>query len=139
MVRGEIILGLLAAVSWSLHVILLKAASKNVPLGISNILMATGILISALVTYLLLYKQGIGNFNTMYILPFLAGMLWFCGMFAVNYGIKKGLNLSIMAPIYNLNTLFVVLLSLIIFKENVVAWKVITASILVTIAAILLS
>ncbi|HIP90336.1 MAG TPA: hypothetical protein EYH22_02155 [Candidatus Nanopusillus sp.] len=139
MVRGEIILGLLAAISWSLHVILLKAASKSVPLGASNVLMSTGILISALITYLLLCRQEVINFNTIYLLPFLAGVLWFCGIFVVNYGIKKGLNLSIMAPIYNLNTLLVVLLSLVIFKENVVAWKVIVASILVTIAAILLS
>ena len=139
MVREEIILGLLAAVSWTLYVIVLKVASKNVPLGISNILLSTGIFISALVMYILLYRGEAISFNISYILPFLAGILWFLGILAVNYGIKKGLNLSIMAPIYNLNTLFVVLLSILIFKENVVAWKVITASILVTIAAILLS
>ena len=138
MIKGEIILGLLAAISFTLHAILLKA-SKNIPLGISIVLLSTGILLSALTTYLLLYKQEIANFNLTYLLPFLSGVLWFCGTFSIYYGIKKDLNLSMMAPIYNLNTLFVVILSLIIFKENVAAWKVITAAILVTIAAILLS
>jgi len=138
MIKGEIILGLLAAISFTLHAILLKA-SKNIPLGISIVLLSTGILLSALTTYLLLYKQEIANFNLTYLLPFLSGVLWFCGTFSIYYGIKKGLNLSMMAPIYNLNTLFVVILSLVIFKENVAAWKVITAAILVTIAAILLS
>ena len=138
MIKEEIVLGLIAAVFWALYVVLLKIASKHVPFALSNILLAIGILATAIITSLFFWQENI-SLNRYSLLIILAGALWFLGIFAVNYGIKKGLNISIMAPIYNLNTLLVVILSLVILKENVEAWRVILASILATAAAIILS
>ena len=138
--KEEIVLGLLAAIFWSVYVVILKIASKKVSLETSDILLAIGILI-AVVVITMFYHRGSISFklSPYLLLPVLAGVMWFLGIFVVNYGIKKGLSLSIMAPIYNMNTLFVALLSIFILKEDVNVYKVIAASILVTLAAIILS
>ncbi len=136
--KEEVLYGFIAAIAWSLYVIVLKAVLKSASLKEVLIFLSLGILISALFFSLLIKGNFSLNLNEI-LLSLLAGFLWFLGIFVVNYGLKKGLNLSIMAPIYNINTVLVVLLSLAIFHESVEPWKVIIASILVTIAAIILS
>ncbi len=137
--KEEIIYGSIAMLAWSLYVILLKAVLKEAELKLAILFMGLGIFISSILTFLFL-KETITNFNIKNaFLAFISGVLWFLGVFAVNYALRKGLNLSIMAPIYNMNTLLVVILSILLFHESVEIWKVILASILVVAAAILLS
>jgi len=137
--KFEIFYGILAAISWSIYVILLKIALRSLPLKVAIVAMSAGIFLASLLTFLII-KENITNIDIKnLILVFISGILWFLGIFIVNYALKKGLNLSVMAPIYNINTILVVLLAIAILHENVIYWKVILASILVTIAAILIS
>jgi len=138
--RPEVIYGFISSVAWSLYVIILKFVSKDIPLKIIIPLIGVGVLISSVIGAIILKD---GNYyisrSWKLILPIISGAVWMLGLIIVNYGIKKGYNLSVMAPIYNTNTLLVVIMSILLLNESVDVVKVIISAILVTIATIILS
>ena len=140
--RTDIIIGLLVAIFWGLFGIIIKAISKEINLSILNLLVGLGIFVTALLFSLYdgLLKISFGELNTnSLILAFLAGVSWFIATYFFNKGILSGSNISILIIVAGLNVVFVALAGLLIFKEKIELWRILTASLLYIIILYLLS
>jgi uncharacterized membrane protein len=132
--------GLLPAFCYGLSGLFLKVGSQKISLGYFLILAGIAIaLVGILALMLLPQPSQSSNFNGI-ALSLLFGLAWGSGTLLVVLALTK-LNgrLAVLAPLYNMNTLIVVILSLILFQEwtQVVVWKVLLGTLLIILGSVL--
>ncbi|MFH0862022.1 MAG: EamA family transporter [Candidatus Altiarchaeota archaeon] len=142
-----LIFGLTGAVLYAVSGLATKVLLDKRYMGLNaadaSILVATGVTIGFLAFYLIFAGAKIPQVSPKAALVGVAvGLFWAMGSIAVYYGLLKGAEVSKMAPIYNLNTLLVVLGGIILLHElpdRTQALKVIAGAVLITAGGILVS
>ncbi len=140
-----LVLGLFAAVSYSLAGLAAKSSMSGGGLNVSQagLAAAAGVLMAflAFAAY-----QGMPSFAQAspkkLFLGVAVGVLWALGQILVYLALVRGADISRMAPIYNLNTLFVVVLGVLLLGElpdKAQALRVGFGALLITAGAVLVS
>ncbi len=142
-----ILLGILAALSFGLSAIAAKISTSKDYLGMPATELAALTLIGVAVGFLafIIFSGGLHKTvqepKSMFI-GVSVGLFWALGQVILYYALIKGADIARMAPIYNLNTLVVVILAVFILKEvpdKGVSIRIIFGAILITAGAVLVS
>jgi len=139
--------GLAGAVLYAVSGLATKVVLDKRYLGLNaadaSILVATGVAIGFLAFYLLFAGAKMPQVTpTAAAAGIAVGLFWAMGSIVVYYGLLKGAEVSKMAPIYNLNTLLVVIGGIILLHElpdRAQALKVVAGAVLITAGGILVS
>jgi len=138
---GIILGGLIPAILFGIAGFFQKvSANQNVTLGAHLVTIGLGVTTVGVVIYLLNLEQ---EFSVKRLVPsFIIGASWGLGMVLVAIAIAKySAPLSVVAPLYNMNTLVTVVLALVVFAEwkDANLWKLIAGTILIVGGGILVS
>lgn len=121
LIKKWILFGIIASLAWGMYALLLKLAVSpeyynNAPY-ISFLSMSMGIqMISLLV--IVRNKDMIRFFKVKLIIPFVSGVIWAIGMFAVIFALYNlQADVSRLVPLYNTNTIVATLLGIIFLHE----------------------
>jgi uncharacterized membrane protein len=140
-------LGLAAAFSYSVSGLLTKVVLGKRYMGLdatsAALLVMVGVMVGFTLFYLIFAGPKIPQLSATTALAGVAvGFFWALGSIMVYYGLIKGADVSRMAPIYNMNTLLVVLGGIVLLKElpdKSATAKVIVGAILIVAGGILVS
>jgi uncharacterized membrane protein len=142
-----LLLGLLAAVVYALSGLASKVALNHKYMGVepalAGLYTALGVTVVFMVYYVYtkgftLPKQDLGGI----ISSVAVGFFWALGVIFVYTALMRHADISKMAPIYNMNTLIVVLLGIILLKElpdKTQALRVFIGAVLIVVGGILVS
>jgi len=137
-----LIYAILASLSWGTYIVVNKIAiSKGMNPYFALVLMAIGIA-GLFVAVFFINRPSVETDQTSLILAILAGALWALGQVFAILALVNNAPVSKLAPIYNTNTLVVVILGIILLKELPNAesiTKVIIGAILIVVGGILVS
>jgi len=142
-----LILGLAAAFSYAISGLATKVVMSKRYMGLepttAAFLVAAGVVICFLAFYLAYAGAKIPQVTpTAAAAGVAVGIFWAAGSILVYYGLLKGADVSKMAPIYNMNTLLVVLGGILLLHElpdKSQALKVVAGAILMIVGGLLVS
>jgi len=142
-----LVLGLAAALAYGLSAFFSKLAMSTDHLGVSPHIggLFTGLGVASVFIIYYLFIAGFKVPTTTLggaLAAYLVGFLWALGLVFVYFALLKNADISKMAPIYNMNTLLVVLLGIVVLRElpnpsNAV--KVFLGALLIILGGILVS
>ncbi|MFH1055658.1 MAG: GRP family sugar transporter [Candidatus Altiarchaeota archaeon] len=140
-------LGLAAAFSYSISGLMAKVVLDKRYLGLDGptaaLLVMVGVIVGFTSFYLILAGPKIPQLTVTNAAAGIAvGFFWALGSILVYYGLIKGADVSRMAPIYNMNTLLVVLGGIILLKElpdRTAMARVMVGAVLIVVGGILVS
>jgi len=117
-----LVLGLIAAVSYSISGLAAKIALDKKYLGLdattAALLTMVGVVLAFAVFYILLAGLKLPSLTPASAAVGIAiGFFWAFGAIMVYYGLIKGADISRMAPVYNLNTLIIVVMAILLLGE----------------------
>lgn len=138
---GIILGGIIPAILFGITGIFLKVSAKQqVPIGSHLIAIGIGVVAVGVVLVIIMGQQ---DFTLKKLIPsFFIGSSWGTGMVLVTIALMKyGTPISVLAPLYNMNTLVTVILALVIFAEakNANLWKLMLGSLFIVGGGILVA
>ena len=142
-----LVLGLLAAVAYSVSGLASKVALDkkylNLDATTAAILTMVGVVLAFALFYILFAGMKVPQLKpTAALVGVAIGFFWALGAILVYYGLIKGADIARMAPVYNLNTLIIVFSAILLLgelPEKSAAIRVVLGAILIIAGGILVS